>query len=90
MKKSLLLSLSLLAFPLMASTALTPDQEARVRELVRETLVSNPAILAEAADAWDKQAAQNQQSMLQEAIKKITLRYMKMLIHRDWGLNSRS
>ncbi|NIF23615.1 DsbA family protein [Candidatus Pantoea multigeneris] len=70
MKKSLLLSLSLLAFPLMASTALTSEQEARVRELVRETLVSNPAILAEAADAWDKQAAQNQQSMVQEAIKK--------------------
>lgn len=70
MKKSLLLPLMLLAMPALAAAPFTPEQEARIKELIRETLVQNPSILAEAADAFDKEAAQQQQNVVAQMVKK--------------------
>lgn len=70
MKKSLLLSLMFLALPALAAAPFTPEQEARIKELIRETLVQNPAILAEAADAFDKEAARQQQNVVAQMVQK--------------------
>lgn len=70
MKKSLLLSLMLLAAPALAAAPFTPEQEARIKQLIRETLVQNPAILAEAADAFDKEAARQQQNVVAQMVEK--------------------
>ncbi len=70
MKKSLLLSLMFLTLPALAAAPFTPEQEARIKQLIRETLVQNPAILAEAADAFDKEAAKQQQSVVAQMVKK--------------------
>ncbi|OON40371.1 copper resistance protein [Izhakiella australiensis] len=68
--KKIVFALLLTSTQLMAATppAFTPQQEARIRELIRETLVANPGILAEAADAYDKQSQQLQQQMLQQVV----------------------
>ena len=63
MKKSLI-ALLLVATPLWAAAPFTPEQEARIQQLIRETLVENPQILAEAADAYDKQAQKQQADVL--------------------------
>ncbi|WP_439213464.1 DsbA family protein [Duffyella gerundensis] len=68
--KSLLLSLMFLALPALAAQPFTPEQEARIRELIRETLVQNPSILAEAADAFDKQATREQQDVVAQMVAK--------------------
>ena len=70
MKKSLLLSLMLLAAPALATAPFTPEQETRIKQLIRETLVQNPAILAEAADAFDKEAARQQQNVVAQMVEK--------------------
>lgn len=69
-KKSLLLPLMFLSLPALAAAPFTPEQEARIKELIRETLVQNPAILAEAADALDKEASRQQQNVVAQMVVK--------------------
>lgn len=53
--KKLLILLMIIAAPVWAVEPFTPAQEARIKEMIRETLVSNPDILAQAVDAWQQQ-----------------------------------
>ena len=69
-----LMTASLQAF---AASALTPAQEARVQELVQETLLKHPEILAAAADKLDQQNAQANQQQL----KKVIAQYNDFLFH---------
>lgn len=62
------LSAALLAPPLHAAP-FTPEQEARIKELIRETLIANPKILDEAAESWEKQNAATQEAQLGNFIK---------------------
>ncbi|MEZ7213959.1 DsbA family protein [Klebsiella spallanzanii] len=69
MKKTLL-TLILLSASLQASASspLTPAQEARVQELVKETLLSHPEILVAAADKLERQNAEAGQEQLKHVI----------------------
>ena len=58
--KKLLILLMIIAAPVWAAGAFTPAQEARIKEMIRETLVSNPDILAQAVDARQQQTAGQQ------------------------------
>lgn len=69
MKKALLLSLVLLTTPALAAP-FTPEQEARIKEIIRETMVQNPSILAEAADALDKETVKAQQNIIKQMVEK--------------------
>lgn len=62
------LSGALLA-PALHAAPFTPEQEARIKELIRETLVQNPKILDEAAESWEKQNAAAQEARLGDFIK---------------------
>ncbi|MFP5596548.1 DsbA family protein [Kluyvera sp. 142486] len=62
---TLLMTASLQAF---AAPALTPAQEARVQELVQETLLKHPEILAAAAEKLDQQSAEASQQQLKSVI----------------------
>ncbi|OMQ24763.1 DsbA family protein [Serratia oryzae] len=55
--KTLLILLMLTISPVWAAAPFTAEQEARIKTLIRETLVANPEILAEAANAWQQQAS---------------------------------
>lgn len=66
--KSILMAL-LLAGAGVGAAPFTPEQEARIRELVRETLVQNPAILDEAAESWQRQQEADYQSNLGRLIE---------------------
>lgn len=69
MKKTLLLlALYAISTQVSASAALTQQQEARVQELVKETLLNHPEILAEAAEKLNQQSAQASQAQLQQVI----------------------
>lgn len=70
MKTCLFLLLMLLTQSVLADVPFTPAQEARIKQLIRETLVQNPAILAEAADAFDKEAARQQQNVVAQRVEK--------------------
>lgn len=63
------LAASILTAPALQAAPFTPEQEARIKELIRETLVANPKILDEAADAWEKQNAAAQEAQLGNFIK---------------------
>lgn len=58
-----------LSAPLLHAAPFTPEQEARIKELIRETLVQNPKILDEAAESWEKQNAATQQAQMGDFIK---------------------
>ncbi|WP_447826717.1 DsbA family protein [Aeromonas hydrophila] len=58
-----------LCAPLLQAAPFTPEQEARIKELIRETLVANPKILDEAAESWEKQNAAAQEAQLGDFIK---------------------
>ncbi|WP_421161049.1 DsbA family protein [Aeromonas dhakensis] len=58
-----------LSAPLLQAAPFTPEQEARIKELIRETLVQNPTILDEAAESWEKQNAAAQEAQLGNFIK---------------------
>ena len=58
--KKLLILLMIIAAPVWAAEPFTPAQEARIKEMIRETLVSNPDILAQAVDARQQQTAGQQ------------------------------
>jgi protein-disulfide isomerase len=62
------LSAGLLA-PALHAAPFTPEQETRIKELIRETLVANPKILDEAAESWEKQNAAAQEAQLGDFIK---------------------
>lgn len=69
MNKTLLSLLLLVAsLPAFAAPALTAAQEARVQELVQETLLKHPEILAAAAEKLDQQDAQANQQVLNKVI----------------------
>ncbi|MGL5036824.1 MAG: DsbA family protein, partial [Aeromonas sp.] len=53
------LSAALLA-PALHAAPFTPEQESRIKELIRETLIANPKILDEAAESWEKQNSATQ------------------------------
>lgn len=63
------LSAALLA-PALHAEPFTPEQEARIKELIRETLVQNPRILDEVAESWEKLNAAEEQAKLEASIKK--------------------
>lgn len=52
----------------VAAPALTPAQEARVQELVQETLLKHPEILAAAAEKLDQQSAEASQQQMKSVI----------------------
>ena len=62
---TLLMTASLQA---VAAPALTPAQEARVQELVQETLLKHPEILAAAAEKLDQQSAEASQQQMKSVI----------------------
>ncbi|QKJ86105.1 DsbA family protein [Paramixta manurensis] len=61
-------ALLFISAPLWAAAPFTPEQEARIQDLIRETLVQHPDILAQAADAYDKQAQQQQQNVVKQVV----------------------
>ncbi|MGY4106001.1 DsbA family protein [Aeromonas encheleia] len=70
--KPTLLALTLLGTlltPALHAAPFSPEQEARIKELVRETLVQNPTILEEAAQSWEKQNAAAQEAQLDKFLK---------------------
>lgn len=67
--KKLLITLLLSSFPVLATAPFTPEQEARIQELIRQTLVKNPAILADAAEAYGRQTQQTQGEMRRQMIE---------------------
>lgn len=68
--KTILIGSLLFSASLQAATPFTSEQEQRIQELVRETLVNNPQILAEAAEKWNQQDAASNQQHLKEVITK--------------------
>ncbi|WP_447877489.1 DsbA family protein [Serratia fonticola] len=56
----LLMLLLLIVTPVWAAAPFNAEQEVRIKELIRETLVSNPDILAEAVNAWQQQTNDQQ------------------------------
>lgn len=58
-----------LSTPTLHAAPFTPEQEARIKELIRETLIANPGILDEAAESWEKQNAATQQAQMGDFIK---------------------
>ena len=55
--------------PTLHAAPFTPEQEARIKELIRETLIASPGILDEAAESWEKQNAATQQAQMGDFIK---------------------
>lgn len=69
MKYTLLFTLLMTAsLQAVAAPALTPAQEARVQELVQETLLKHPEILATAAEKLDQQSAEASQQQMKSVI----------------------
>ncbi|MTD26920.1 DsbA family protein [Erwinia sorbitola] len=68
MKKSLT-ALLLVTTPLWAAAPFTAEQEARIKQLIRETLVENPQILSEAADAYQQQTQKQQADVIGQVIE---------------------
>ncbi|MCK2084939.1 thioredoxin domain-containing protein [Aeromonas sp. 3925] len=70
--KPTLLALTLLGTlltPTLHAAPFSPEQEAHIKELVRETLVQNPTILEEAAQSWEKQNAATQAAQIDKLLK---------------------
>ncbi|MBS4700866.1 MULTISPECIES: DsbA family protein [Aeromonas] len=70
--KPILLTLTILGTlltPPLYAAPFNPEQEARIKELVRETLVQNPTILEEAAQSWEKQNAATQAAQIDKFLK---------------------
>lgn len=64
---SIALFCSLSAF---SAEPFSSEQEARIKAMIRETLVNNPAILAEAADSYNKLAARTQNDLVAQVVKR--------------------
>lgn len=48
----------------------TPEQEARIKAMIRETLVSDSTILAQAVDAWQQESGQSQVKHVMDSQRK--------------------
>ncbi|CQD41739.1 DsbA family protein [Yersinia mollaretii] len=68
MKMLMVLLFALIATPLWAAEPFTSAQEVRIKELIRETLVANPDILEQSANAWQQQANAAQEQQLSQFI----------------------
>ncbi|CNK24054.1 putative metal resistance protein [Yersinia mollaretii] len=68
MKMLMVLLFALIATPLWAAEPFTSAQEVRIKELIRETLVANPDILEQSANAWQQQANTAQEQQLSQFI----------------------
>ncbi|ANI31404.1 copper-sensitivity protein C [Yersinia entomophaga] len=68
MKIVTLLVLSLITAPVFAAP-FTPEQELRIKELIGETLISNPEILEKSVNAWQQKANDEQGKQLSALIK---------------------
>ena len=55
--------------PTAARRPFTREQEARIKELIRETLVQNPKILDEAAESWENRTPPPREAQLGDFIK---------------------
>ncbi|MGE4798819.1 DsbA family protein [Yersinia hibernica] len=62
------LLIALLSAPSWAAAPFTPEQEVRIKELIRETLIANPDILAQSVNAWQQQADEAQGQQLSQFI----------------------
>ncbi|WP_145489960.1 DsbA family protein [Yersinia rohdei] len=60
--------LMLFSMPLWAAAPFTPQQEVRIKELIRETLIANPDILEQSVNAWQQQANEAQGQQLSQFI----------------------
>ncbi|EEQ02785.1 Suppressor for copper-sensitivity C [Yersinia rohdei ATCC 43380] len=58
----------LFSMPLWAAAPFTPQQEVRIKELIRETLIANPDILEQSVNAWQQQANEAQGQQLSQFI----------------------
>lgn len=68
MRILLVLLLTLTATPLWAAQPFTPEQEVRIKALIRETLIANPDILEQSVNAWQQQANEAQDKQLNQFI----------------------
>ncbi|WP_145560847.1 DsbA family protein [Yersinia mollaretii] len=68
MKMLMVLLFALIVTPLWAAEPFTSAQEVRIKELIRETLVANPDILEQSANAWQQQANAAQEQQLSQFI----------------------
>lgn len=68
MKMLMVLLFALIATPLWAAEPFTAAQEVRIKELIRETLIANPDILEQSANAWQQQANAAQEQQLSQFI----------------------
>lgn len=64
----LTLILFITSLQVFAAPALSPEQEARVQALVKETLLDHPEILAQVADKLDQQNAQASQDEMKKVV----------------------
>lgn len=64
----LTLILFVTSLQVFAAPALSPEQEARVQALVKETLLDHPEILAQVADKLDQQNAQASQDEMKKVV----------------------
>lgn len=53
-----------------AGTPFTPEQESRIKDMIRETLIEKPSILAEAAESYNKLTAQAKNDAVAQVVKK--------------------
>lgn len=67
--KKFLLALCLFSAITHADSSFTPQQEARIEALVRETLINNPQILAEAADKLNTEASAQSEAQFHQALQ---------------------
>ena len=67
--KKLLILLMIIAAPVWAAEPFTPAQEARIKEMIRETLVSNPDILAQAVDAGSSKPPASKSAAIKQNAK---------------------
>ncbi|MCB5306920.1 DsbA family protein [Yersinia massiliensis] len=68
MRILLVLLFTLTATPLWAAQPFTPEQEVRIKALIRETLIANPDILEQSINAWQQQANEAQGKQLNQFI----------------------
>ncbi|CNF89299.1 TPA: DsbA family protein [Yersinia enterocolitica] len=68
MRILLVLLFTLTATPLWAAQPFTPEQEVRIKALIRETLIANPDILEQSVNAWQQQANEAQDKQLNQFI----------------------
>ncbi|WP_145547077.1 DsbA family protein [Yersinia intermedia] len=69
MKIIMVVLLTLISTPLWAAAPFTPEQEVRIKALIRETLVANPDILEQSINALQQQANEAQGQQMDQFIE---------------------